>query len=249
VDTDSEPFYRDVPREYDRYTPGLPGDVEFYVALAREAGSVVELGVGTGRIAIPTARAGIPVLGIDREPAMLEIAREKAEAAGLSDRLDLRLGDMRSFVLEEPVPLVTIPFSAFLHNLTIEDQTATLAACHRALEPGGRLALNMLNPDLQMIAKWNDLGPSEWMPYDGWDGYEEQTEFVRRGQLILTTLRAADEAGEWRTTTFRLRYVNRYEMQHMLERAGFEVESLMGGFAGEPITESSRHQVWVARRR
>src|SRR5690606_11827868 len=104
-----DPYYREYARAYDEHSRGVPGDVEFYVALAREAGAVVELGVGTGRIAVPTAQAGVPVLGFDREPAMLEVAREKAEVAGVSHLVTLRDGDMRSFTLDAPVPLVTIP--------------------------------------------------------------------------------------------------------------------------------------------
>ncbi len=151
---DRDPYYRDFAHAYDEYSRGVAGDVEFYRRLAAEAGVVVELGVGTGRIAIPTAQTGIPVVGFDREPAMLAVAREKARDAGVEALVTLREGDMRSFVLDQPVPLVTIPFRTFLHNLTTEDQLATLAACHRALVPGGRLALNVFNPDLQKMARW-----------------------------------------------------------------------------------------------
>ena len=130
-----DPYYRDFASAYDEYTRGVDGDVAFYTELARRAGSVTELGVGTGRIAIPIAQSGIPVTGIDREASMLAIAREKAEAAGVASLLTRREGDMRTFVLDEPVPLVTIPFRTFLHNLTTEDQMATLVACHQAQSP------------------------------------------------------------------------------------------------------------------
>lgn len=243
-----DPYYRDFAAAYDEYSRGVAGDVEFYVDLARAAGSVVELGVGTGRIAIPTAQSGVPVVGIDLEPAMLEVARSKAEAAGVGDLVTLRQGDMRSFALDAPVPLVTIPFRSFLHNLTTEDQLATLAACRGALAPGGRLALNVFNPNLRMMARWMERSDAHWEPFGAWEGYQAQQDYGPSEQIVTTSLRVRDEGGAWRKTSFRLRYVHRYEMQHLLERAGFEVESLSGGFAGEALTDASPEMVWIARR-
>jgi len=243
-----DPYYRDFAAAYDEYSRGVPGDIEFYVGLAREAGSVVEIGVGTGRIAIPTALAGVPVTGIDLEPAMLEVARTKAEEAGVADLVTLRQGDMRSFALDAPAPLVTIPFRTFLHNLTTEDQLSTLAACHRALAPGGRLALNVFNPNLRMIARWMDRTDAHWEPFGSWEGYQARQDYQPTGQVVNTSLRVRDAGGAWRKTSFRLRYVHRFEMQHRLERSGFEVESVAGGFGGEPLEEASPEVIWVARR-
>lgn len=245
---EGDPYYRDFAAAYDEYTRGVPGDVAFYVRLAREAGRVVELGAGTGRIAIPTAQAGVPVLGLDLEPAMLEVARRRAEEAGVGSLLRLAVGDMRSFTLREPAPLVTIPFRTFLHNLTTEDQLATLAACRDALEPGGRLALNVFNPDVRLIARRMEQDPDRWEPFAAWEGYQARNDYAPAAQVVTTSLRVRDAAGKWRRTSIRLRYVHRYEMQHLLERSGFEVESLFGGFAGEPFGEGSTEMVWIARR-
>jgi len=245
---DGDPYYRDFAAAYDEYTRGVDGDVAFYTELARQAGSVTELGVGTGRIAIPIAQSGIPVTGIDREASMLAVAREKAEAAGVASLLTLREGDMRTFALEEPVPLVTIPFRTFLHNLTTEDQMATLAACHRALAPGGRLALNVFNPDLRKMARWMEGSSDRWEPFGAWDGFQAQQAYRPAEQVVTTSLRVRDAARKWRRTSIRLRYVHRHEMQHLLERSGFEVESLAGGFRGEPFGEGAPEMVWVARR-
>ena len=243
-----DPYYRDFAAAYDEYSRGVAGDVDFYVGLAREAGSVVELGVGTGRTAIPTAQAGVPVLGIDLEPAMLAVARAKADAAGVVSLVALRRGDMRSFTLDAPVPLVTIPFRSFLHNLTTEDQLATLEACHRALVPGGRLALNVFNPNVRMMARWMERTDAHWEPFGAWEGYQAQQDYGPSQQIVTTSLRVRDEGGAWRRTSFRLRYVHRFEMQHLLERAGFEVVSLAGGFAAEGFEDTSPEMVWIARR-
>jgi SAM-dependent methyltransferase len=245
-----DPYYRDHAEAYDEHAQGVSGDVAFYVDLAwRAAGLVVELGAGTGRIAIPMAEAGATVIGIDREPAMLAIAERRARAAGVEDRLALVRGDMRDFTVPEPAALVVIPFRTFLHNLTVEDQLATLEACRRALRPGGVLALNVFNPDISLMARWMQRTRNHWEPFGRWQGAEGQHSYEPSAQVVTSTVRVRDAAGQWQRTSFRLRYVHRFEMQHLLERSGYEVESLAGGFVDEPFDEASTEMVWVARRR
>lgn len=147
-------YYRLAPEVYGATTRGIPGDVAFYRDLAvASGGPVVELGAGTGRIAVPIAEAGVEVIGIDAAPEMLEVARRHAETAGVAERVRLVVGDMRTFTLDEPVPLVVIPHRTFLHNLDEADQLATLQACQRALRLGGRLALNVFNPSPALLER------------------------------------------------------------------------------------------------
>ena len=119
-------------------------DVPFYVELAQEAAArgeaVLELGCGTGRVTIPIAQAGVEVVGLDNAPAMLDIARRKAAAAGVDVRWVT--GDMRTFRLDRRFGLVIIPFRSFLHMLTDADQQACLSRVYEHLLPGGRFALN-----------------------------------------------------------------------------------------------------------
>ena len=98
---------------YDAWASDMTEDVAHYVELAREAdGPIVELMVGSGRVAIEVVRdTGKPVLGIDSSPAMLEIARERS--VGLP--LELRLGDVRELELDEPAALIYVPFRSLLH--------------------------------------------------------------------------------------------------------------------------------------
>ena len=129
--------YDQIARIYDPWSVSVTEDVGFYVDLAKEAGSVVELGVGTGRIAVPTAAAGVPVIGVDSSRGMLEVCAEAAAAAGVAKLVDLRLGDLADPPVPERVPLVTCPFRAYLHLHTDEERLAALAAAHRLLVPGG----------------------------------------------------------------------------------------------------------------
>jgi SAM-dependent methyltransferase len=224
---------------YDVSSEGLPGDVEFYRDLAVALGGpVVELGVGTGRVAIPTAAAGIEVIGVDNAAPMLDIARRKAEVAGVLGRLHLVEGDMRTFTVAQPVPLVTIPYRSFLHNLQVADQVATLEACRRALVPGGLLALNVFNPDLRFIGGWLGLDPGEWEP---------SVDEPASSPVVRSTLRVRDERGARHSARIELRYVSRREMEALLERCGFAVEALYGDFARTPFTERSPEMIWLAR--
>ncbi|MDP9491119.1 MAG: class I SAM-dependent methyltransferase, partial [Actinomycetota bacterium] len=122
-------------------------DVPFYVAEARKArGPVVELGVGTGRIAVPTAAAGVPVIGVDSSKGMLEICRRRAEAAGVSGLVDLRLGDLSDPPVTERVRLVTCPFRSYLHLADAPARIRALRAACDLLEPGGTLIFDVFSP-------------------------------------------------------------------------------------------------------
>ncbi|MCA1829905.1 MAG: class I SAM-dependent methyltransferase, partial [Actinobacteria bacterium] len=123
-------------------------EIGFYVRRACEtSGRVMELGVGTGRVAIPIAQKGIEVVGIDNSPEMLKVAANEASAANVQDRVRLVEADMRAYVAEPSVELAYIPNHTFMHMLTIDDQLACLDAIHRSLIPGGRIAFSMFVPD------------------------------------------------------------------------------------------------------
>ena len=127
---------------YEEWSAVMTEDVPFYIDLARQAdGPVVELAVGTGRVAVPVAQAiGRRVIGIDASPAMLAKARKAAEAAGVD--LDLRQGDMRDLSLDEPAALIYCPFRSLLHLPTWADRRHTFERVAAALRPGGRFAWN-----------------------------------------------------------------------------------------------------------
>jgi hypothetical protein len=170
---------------------------------------------------------------------MLAIARSKARAAGIEARLHLLEGDMRTFTVAQPVPLVTLPYRTFLHNLEPEDQVATLEACHRALLPGGRLALNVFNPDLRFIDSWNGLTSDDW----------RGSAPAAPSPVVRSTLRVRDGSGVRRDARLELRYVRRDEMEQLLADTGFAVEARYGDFAGATMVAHSPELIWIAIRR
>src|SRR4051812_14070136 len=168
--------YDSIAELYDPWSASVVEDVTFYLEEARlSGGPVVELGVGTGRIAVPIAADGIRVIGVDSSPGMLEVCRERAAAEGVAELLDLRLGDLRSPPVEERVRLVTCPFRAYLHLLTDEERLRALGAARSLLVPGGRLVFDVFAPSARDIretnGRWLEREPEIWERAD-WDADE-----------------------------------------------------------------------------
>jgi SAM-dependent methyltransferase len=183
---------------------------------------VVELACGTGRIAVPVAKAGIAVIGVDASAGMLEVARDYARADGVE--LDLRRGDMRDPPVTERVPLVLIPFRSLLHMMTDADRLGALRAARKLLVPGGRLVFDVFAPSREDVedthGRWLEREPGIFERAD-WDEDERTlTLSVRRGEEASTMQLAWQSPGEWRL---------------FLDLAGFDVVSEWGWFDRRPF--------------
>src|SRR5215469_9186551 len=150
---------------YAEWSADRTADILFYASLAREAdGPVVELAIGSGRVAIPVAQAtGRTVIGIDSSPAMLAQARTAAATAGV--RLDLREGDMRDLVLDEPAALVYCPFRALLHLPSWADRRRTFERVAASLRPDGRFAWDAFAFDHHVAARLDGQHQLEPVPH------------------------------------------------------------------------------------
>ena len=205
---------------YDPWSRSVTEDVPFYVAEARKAGGpVVELGVGTGRIAVPTAAAGIRVIGVDSSAGMLEVCRRYAEAEGVTELLDLRLGDLAAPPVPERVRLVTCPFRSYLHLPDHDSRVGALSAARELLLPGGRLIFDAFAPleddILATHARWIEREPGIFERAD-WDETKR-----------TLTLSVRGPGGE---TTMRLAWISAREWRVALEEAGFVVARCYGWF-------------------
>jgi SAM-dependent methyltransferase len=245
---------------YDHVATGVEGDVAFYVEEAFACGStVLELGCGTGRILIPIAEAGTEIVGLDRSADMLAVARGKlaAHPPEVQRRARLVCGDMRDFDFAQRFRLVTIPYRAFLHNLTVVDQLRTLEQVRRHLADDGRLVLNVFDPSVRLLAAGRWSRPAEQHrefkhPRTGNRvAIREDFRYDLERQLVegAFDFDELDASGQVVATThgpLTLRYVFRFEMEHLLARAGLRVEALFGDFRRGPF-QAGREQVWVAR--
>jgi ubiquinone/menaquinone biosynthesis C-methylase UbiE len=217
---------------YDEWSAEMTEDVPFYVELARDSdGALVELAVGSGRVAIPVAEAtGRPVVGIDTSPAMLAQARERAAAAGV--RLELRQGDMRDLELDEPAGLVYCPFRGLLHVPTWDERRRVFERVAASLRPGGRFAWNAFAFDHAIAARLDGVHQDEPVPHS--------LSYAVADNRIDITLDAGGTSSLW--------WATKNEWLGLIDVAGLEVEALYGGFDRRPFDEESREYVWVTRR-
>jgi SAM-dependent methyltransferase len=222
---------------YDPWSRSVTEDVPFYVAEAvTSGGPIVELGVGTGRIAVPTAATGVRVIGVDSSPGMLDICRRRAEAAGVAELLDLRLGDLSAPPVSERVRLVTCPFRAYLHLGDEAARVRALRAAGELLVPGGRLIFDVFAPRRDDIeethGRWIEREPGIFERAD-WDEQER-----------ILTLSVRGESGQ---ATMRLAWISEPQWRATIEAAGFEVERSYGWFDYRPY-RGGEDMVFVARR-
>jgi SAM-dependent methyltransferase len=234
---------------YDHVVPYRErADVTFFVEAATAAGSpVLEIGCGTGRVLIPTARAGIGITGLDLSSSMLRVCRQRvsSEPADVQNRVQLVQADMRNFQLDRRFTLVTIPFRPFQHLLTVADQLACLAAVRRHLIDGGTLILDLFNPSLEWLtnrATGEEFGDEpEFIMPDGRRVIRRQKiaahdRFAQVNDCELIYYVTHPDGREERLIhAFTLRYLFRYEVEHLLARSGFAVEHIYADFDKNPF--------------
>jgi SAM-dependent methyltransferase len=229
--------YDAIARIYDPWSVSVTEDVSFYVEEATRAGSpVVELAVGTGRIAVPTAAAGIQVIGIDSSPGMLEVCRERAELAGVAGLLDLRPGDLSDPPVDERVRLVTCPFRSYLHLLDDDARLRALRAARSLLVPGGRLVFDVFAPGADDVEETH----GRWLERE--PGIFERADWDTQARTLTLSVR-----GDSGATTFTLAWLSPDEWRSLLERAGFQVIGFYGWFDRRPY-RGGEDTIWVARK-
>jgi SAM-dependent methyltransferase len=226
--------YDAIARVYDPWSVSVVEDVPFYVEEAvRSGGPVLELGVGSGRIAVPVALAGIEVVGVDLSAGMLEVARERAELAGV--KLDLRHGDMRDPPVAERFPLVLCPFRSLLHMETDVDRRAALRAVAARMTDGGRFVFDVFTPGADDIAdthgRFIEREPGIW----------ERADWNEETRTLILRLRSAE--GE---TEMSLAWLPVPEWKELLRDEGFVVDAVYGWFDRSPW-RGGEDSIWVCR--
>ncbi len=248
-------------RTYDESVPDWEGELDFYRELAGEVSArgeaLLEVACGTGRVAIRLAQGGTRVTGLDISPYMLARAREKSKDLATIRWVE---ADMCAFSLEETFGLVIIPGHAFQNLNSPDEQVACLRCIHRHLKPGGGLVVHLDHQDVRWLGDlMGTLGgvfePAEQFrePQSGrlirtkraWT-YEPLTQTAS----TTTEWEAIDSDGQvvdqWKTNPVRLHCVFRFEMEHLLYRAGFVVKAVYGDFFRRPLEDKSSNMIWMA---
>jgi SAM-dependent methyltransferase len=248
---------------YDLSVSDWPGEIDFYQEMAAEADlqdyGLLEVACGTGRVALRLAKSGFNVVGLDLSPAMLGVAQEKTR--GLSNVRWVE-GDMRSFDLGRSFGLVMIPGHSFQNLLKPADQLACLESINRHLMPGGVLIVHL---DHQNIDWLGDL------VRDGGGVFEDAEQFLHpqtgrqvhasrawsyepatQTAIAQTVWVEIDEAGEvvdrWESGPLRFHCMFRFEMEHLLRLAGYEVAAVYGDFTRGELRDDSEEMIWTAKK-
>jgi SAM-dependent methyltransferase len=239
---------------YDVLCQGLDYGIDFYVGLAREAkGPVLDVACGTGRVLLPMLQAGVDADGLDLFQPMLDTARRKAAALGFSPAL--HRGDMADFRLPRRYDLAMIPFNAFCHILTTEDQLRCLGCIRRCLLPGGLLALDGAFPGLGWIGAPQDQRAFEGEATDPRTGQTLRCYDTRSFDRVTQVQRSRNEVelveagGTTRIihrSEFLVRWTYKAEMELLLRAAGFARYEVCGGFDRRPLTQETDAMVVLA---
>jgi SAM-dependent methyltransferase len=226
--------YDELGSAYDAWCRSVTEDIDFYVELAeRSGGPVLEVGVGSGRVAVPTALAGVRVVGVDTSPEMLALAAAKARTLGVE--VELHQADMRRLPDLGRFPLVTVPFRAFLHLSDDAERLAVLRALRDRLTPGGRLAFDVFHPDRpdieQTHGRWIEREP----------GIFEHADWRPQEQSLTLTVRTRG-----REAAMQLWWLEPDGWRRLLREAGFGDVECYGGFDRRALVPGSTDSVWVA---
>jgi len=254
--TPSRDAYAPVAPLYDLAYGDYEGDIDFYLNLARSTGGpILELGVGTGRVAIPLAQAGHRVVGLDISPSMRAIAAANAKAQRTRGKVDVRDADMTAFEIEERFALAYVAADTFQHLVETDAQKACVARVKAHLQPGGLFALSVRSP---ASVSWDDTGPNplllDWTREDP-DTGDTVMKFIAseadpaRMTRRLTYVYDRIHEGAVSRSVFEteLRYSTQAELHALLQEAGLRVTHVYGDYDLSPVGADTENLVFVAR--
>jgi SAM-dependent methyltransferase len=224
----------------DMFEPAAVDDVASVLAGLAGGGRALELGIGTGRIALPLARRGVQVHGIDSSPEMVARLRAKPGA----DAIGVTIGDFATTRADGTFRVAYLVFNTIMNLTTQQAQVACFRNVAAHLEPGGCFVIEVAVPDLRRLPPGQDavpfeVGPARW----AFDVYDTATQAMSSNYIELT-------GGRGEYTTIPFRYVWPAELDLMAQLAGMRLRERWGGWAREPFTSDSRQHVsiWEAGR-
>lgn len=234
-DYDASTYGEGIADVYDAWYPGGdPTPIVHRLQALAGAGPVLELGIGTGRIAIPLATTGVSVRGIDASRAMVE----KLHAKPGGESIPVTIADFADFDLDDRFSLVFVVFNTFFGILEQRDQVRSFQSVARHLAPGGRLLLECFVPDPGRFDRGQRLSVAA---IDDDAIRIEASMYDPVSQRVRARIVSVTESGT-RFYPLQVRYCWPSELDLMARLAGLELENRWGGWNEEPFTaESGRH--------
>ncbi len=238
-------------------------DIEFFIEYSKKSGGrTLELGCGTGRVLIPTAAAGSEITGLDLSAFMLNKCREKLgkQPEEVQRRVKLIQGNMTDFKTGEKYALITIPFRAFQHLITVKEQKACLACIHKHIMPKGLIIIDVFNPNParlvpnpEYMAEKEDT-PETTLPDGRKFRRANRTAAYHREQQyndieLIYYVSRPEGITDRLVQSFPMRYYFRYEMEHLLELSGFRVVDLFGDFDRSAFSSDSPEMIFIAEKK
>lgn len=222
--------------EDEMFAPTVVEPAVSFLATLVGRGAALELGIGTGRIALPLSQRGVPVHGIDLSPAM--IARLLAKAG--AERISVTQGDFAHTTIPRKFTLAYLVFNTIMNLTTQDEQVGCFRNVSEHLEPGGYFVIEVGVPDLQRLPPGETIRPftvkPEWLGFDEYD--------VASQRLTSHHYRIVD--GQLDANSIPFRYVWPSELDLMARLAGMTLRERWSGWLREPFTsDSTRHvSVW-----
>ncbi len=249
--------YKDFAEFYDLYVGDRLDDLPLYLEYARGIGTpVLEIGAGSGRLTVPLARAGVPVVAVDISPEMLELLRLRLaqEDGGTRQRVSIAQADACDLALDATYDLVIVPFYTFNYFLTPHAQDSVLRRCAAHLAPGGRLLVDVFIPWSRLahcpdgpVPRVDTLDPRTGNRVRGWNVYtlDRERQMERRKHIFQVT--APDGTVTTREFVIQRRYFFPEELQRLFAANGLAVVEVFGGYRREPPQPASEQLMYVLR--
>ena len=219
----------------DMFDPDVLGPAVDFLAELAGKGRALELGIGTGRVALPLAERGVLVHGIELSSAMASKLREKPGG----DAIDVTIGDFATTTVEGSFALVYLVYNTIMNVTTQDGQVAVFRNAAEHLEPGGRFVIEVMIPQLQRLPPGDthqvfEAGGDHW----GVDEYDVATQGLVSHHFSLVD-------GTFRRSSMPFRYVWPAELDLMAELGGMRLRERWGGWRREPFSGESRTHVSV----
>jgi SAM-dependent methyltransferase len=219
----------------DRFEPGAVDATVGVLAELAGGGRALELGIGTGRIALPLARRGVPVHGIDLSRAMVARLRAKQD----SEAIGVTIGDFATTRVEGTFSVAYLVFNTITNLTTQAAQVACFRNAAAHLEPGGCFVIEVGIPQLRKLPPGQNVLPWQVSPARSvFYSYDFATQAMQGHYVEI-----ADGHGEYSTIPFR--YVWPAELDLMAQLAGLRLRERWGGWKREAFTSESRQHVSV----